>query len=445
MKSPVEISFANIKEYEEDYKKCKSNSIARHALAATCIDTVALSLDEATNRQFKFDVDIKTLPVTNQMKSGRCWIFSACNVLREIVAKKSNIANMFELSQNYIAFYDKFEKCNYIMESIIDLINKDHDDRYVAFILQNGVGDGGQWEMFVNLVKKYGFCPKNAMVETYSSSNTAEMNALINASLREFAARAKKLYASSGVAAVRKLRDEFLLKFYNLCCSCFGVPPTKFDFEYTDSDNKYHLEKDYTPKDFFEKFVGSSIDNYISLINSPTEDKPFYKTFTIDYLGNVVGGNDVVHLNLPMERMKELIKNQLDDGNVVWFGSDVGRYRLRDEGIWDDKGFDYLTPFGLDKKMDKAQMLDYYSSAMNHAMVITGYAKRNDEITKWKIENSWGKTGNEGFYMMSSSYFDSFVYQAVIDKKYLNEKELDALKQKPILLKPWDPMGTLAD
>ena len=82
---------------------------------------------------------------------------------------------------------------------------------------------------------------------------------------------------------------------------------------------------------------------------------------------------------------------------------------------------------------------------MNHAMVITGVDLKDDKPVKWKIENSWGSDGPfKGYHVMSNSWFEKFTYQVVINKKYLNQKELKALKEDLRVLKPWDPMGTLA-
>ena len=160
----------------------------------------------------------------------------------------------------------------------------------------------------------------------------------------------------------------------------------------------------------------------------------------------MIEGKDIIHLNLPMARVKELIINQLKDGEIVWFGSDVSKYRDRSTGLWDDLSFDYTSTFGFDLKFNKADMLDYHESAMNHAMCLTGVNIKNDKPNRWKVENSWGKdVGNDGYFIMSDSWFDTYVYQAVVNKKYLNEKELECLKKEPIVLAPWDPLGTLAD
>ena len=415
------------------------------ALTKNSIYELANSQDNAAEMDFNFDIDIKTLSATNQKASGRCWLFAATNVCREVIAQKLNLGS-FELSQSYLAFYDRLEKANYLLEAVIELIDKDYDDRTLTFLLQGGVGDGGQWDMFVNLVNKYGLCPKNVYPETYTSSATRETAQLINFNIRKFASLAKAIYEKDGIEKVKKEKEKLLNKFYTLLTNAYGLIPEKFDFEYVDKDGNYHLEKGFTPLKFKEKYLGSSLDDYVSLINAPTKSKPFNKTYTIKYLGNVVGGKDVTHLNVSMDRMKELILAQLKDGRIVWFGSDVGFYGDREEGNWDDGKFDLNSNYNLDLLMDKGESLDYHASQMNHAMCITGVALKEGVPSKWKIENSWGTDrARSGYYLMSASWFDQFVYQAVVDKKYLSKEELKALSGKPIVLKPWDPMGSLAD
>ena len=437
-----EIKIKTLDENLAKYQKDKKNTIVRHAISKTPLSTVVRTQDEIANVNFDFEINVKTLSCANQKQSGRCWIFAATNVLREKIARDLNLGE-FELSQSYIAFYDRLEKCNYVLETIIELLDKDYDDRTLTFVLQSGIGDGGQWDMFVNVVNKYGLCPKHVYPETATSSATRDTNLLINFNLRKFASDAKAL---KDIKEVRKLKEDVLRRIYFLLISAYGVPPKSFDFEYTDKDGNYHVKKRLTPLLFKEKYIGDQLNDYVSLINAPTKDKKFNRSYTVKYLGNVVGGKIVTHLNLPMERLKELIIAQLKDGNIVWFGSDVGFYGDREVGIWDDRIFDYPSAVDLDFKMDKGESLDYRASAMNHAMCITGVTFKNGKPDKWKIENSWGTAnGKDGFYYMSASWFDHFVYQAVVDKKYLTEAELKAYNAKPIELKPWDPMGSLAD
>lgn len=426
-----------------DYIKDSKNNIIRYALSKNPISTVTYDTSSEIDTNFVFSKVVKTLPVCNQKQSGRCWIFAGLNVLREIIAKKLDLKD-FELSQNYVALFDKIEKCNYLMSSIIDLKDNEPNERVLMHLLHNGVSDGGQWDMFRNIVKKYGIVPKSAFNETYQSSATQESNFLINDLIREFSTHVNK--SSISYEDSIELKNKYMKKIFNLLISSFGLPPSSFDFEYYDSKDNYHIKKGLTPLSFFDKYIGDEIDEYVSLINSPTKDKPFLKIYTINYLNNCIDGRRITHLNIPMNRMIELIKKQLDDDSIVWFGSDVSFYRNRQNGIWDNKAFDYLSSFGFDLIFDKEKMLDYHASVMNHAMCIVGYNEKDNKINRWKIENSWGKdVGFDGYYVMSDTWFNSFVYQAVIKKKYLSQEELNALNGDLIELDPWDPMGTLAD
>ena len=298
--------------------------------------------------------------------------------------------------------------------------------------------------MMVALVKKYGLCPKTAMPETYQSSHTRDMNEIINRRLRKFTADMKK---AEDDKQINELKDTCLQQCYNLLCDCFGVPPKSFTFEFYDSKDKYHAFYNVTPKEMYEKHLGVDLDDYVGIINGPTKDKPFYRTYTVKYLGNVAGTkNKVFFLNLPMKDFKDLILKQLKDKQPVWFGCDCRKNADREYGLWDDQSFDYEETFGIDLSMDKADMLDTCESAMNHAMVFTGVNLVKNKPNRWKIENSWGdKVANKGYYVASDTWFDQYVFEAVVNKKYLNKKQLEALNKKPIVLDPWDPFGSLAN
>ena len=436
-----ELSNEFINKVEKDYIGNDIYTIARHALSNNIISSIARVKEQTEFTRNRFSIDIKTLKVTNQKASGRCWIFAGCNVLREIVAKKYNLKE-FELSQNYVAFYDKLEKCNYLLESVIELRNNLSEERTLDTILERGIEDGGQWDLFVNVVKKYGVVPQDAFPETYQSSNTREIDNLLNKYVRKFAFEIRRM---EDIEEINNKKSEMMKNNYKMLCSSFGVPPKKVSFEYVNKDKEYNNIKDITPQEFLEKFIGINLDEYVSIINSPTKDKPFNDTYTVKYLGNVIEGNKVKYLNLEMDRLKELVINQLKDGEPVWFGSDCSKEADRKEGIWDDLSFDKDVLFQIDSDMSKEAMLDTRESAMNHAMVITGVNLDNGKSTKWKIENSWGDdVANKGYYVATDSWFDKYVYQAVINKKYLTEVEKKDLEKEPKKLELWDPMGTLA-
>lgn len=429
------------KEYETNQPL---HNIMQNVLSKNQITKTIKINDTRIYNRHNFEINIPTMKATNQFSSGRCWIFAGLNLLREIIAKKLNVDN-FELSQNFTGFYDKLEKINYVLENIIELCNRDYDDRTLNHILKEGIQDGGQWDMFANIVKKYGVVPKIVMDETYQSSNTRESNFIISTTLRKFAAFAYKKIRENKLEEIKKQKEIILQKLYNVLCMCYGKPVEKFDFEYCEKNNKYHLEKDFTPKSFYEKYLGDDLINeYISIVNAPTNSKPFYNLYTIKYVGNVIGGEKIRYVNLPINEVKELCIKTLKDNEIIWFGSDCGKYR-DDTGVWDDNMFDYEKVFGLSLKVEKGDMLDFNISAMDHAMVITGVSFKDDKPGKWKIQNSWGTDkANGGYYLMTDSWFENFVFQAVIKKKYLSKEQLEVLNKDFIELEPWDPMGTLA-
>jgi len=431
----------HIQTWQEAIDQDLQHKTLRRALVENELRKIAIKQESASLNTFNFSKNIETLPVTNQEKTGRCWIFAGLNFIRERMAKKYQLKK-FEFSQNYIAFYDKLEKINYFIESIDDFLTCDKDDRTLQHILNVGIQDGGQWDMFVALIEKYGLVPKDAMVETKVSSQTRVMNQIINTKLRQYTAKARDI---GHVDQLDDLKEKTLKGLYRFLVASFGVPPKSFSFEYVDKDKKYHSIDNITPKQFYQDYVGNDLNDYVSIIHSPTEDKPFYQTYGIAYLGNVVEGKQINHLNLPMDDIKSLILKQMDH-EVVWFGCDVGFFGDRETGVWDDQRYDFDDILQMDLSLSKADMLDYAHSRMNHAMVLTGVSLKNDQPTKWKIQNSWGdKHGDKGYYLASDSWFNRFVYQAVINKKYMTDKQHKALETKAVILKPWDPMGALAE
>lgn len=445
MKKMQAISMTELSQMQKVYRANEKARVVRNALVNNDIAKISSVFEASAGNPNLFSVDIKTMKVTNQMQSGRCWIFSSLNVLREILAKKYKIEN-FEFSQNYVAFYDKLEKINYFMETILQEIDTPLNSELMRYVLTTAIGDGGQWDMLVSLVKKYGLCPKTAMPETYQSGHTGKMNHLLNLRLRAFTSEVKKLHAAGKDQMIVVAKKKALSECYGFLCDCFGVPPKSFTFEFYDEKKKYHAYENVTPKELAEKYLAVNLDEYVGIINGPTADKPFHEMYTVKYLGNVVNGNPVSFLNLPMDEFKELILKQLKDESLVWFGCDCIKDADRESGLWDDKQFDYEHTFDMNLAMSKEEMLDTRESAMNHAMVFTGVHLVADKPVRWKIENSWGdKVANEGYYICSDTWFDKYVYEAVVHEKYLSAEQKKCLKKKPIVLDPWDPFGSLAD
>lgn len=431
--------------YAADFKDNNKQTALQRAVVKNGIRASAENISAKVNNVPVFSVDVKTGKVSNQKQSGRCWMFAALNTFRHRMLNQFDLKE-FELSQNYTFFWDKYEKANYFYENILATADQDLTSRKVAFLLQVPQQDGGQWDMIVSIFQKYGVVPKSVMPESNNSSSSRELNTYLNKKLRKDASVLRQLVAEEKSAEeIQAVKAEMLQDVYNFLAISLGTPPEAFDFEYRDENQEYHLDRELTPQSFFEKYVGVNLDDYVSIINAPTTDKPYNKSYTVEMLGNVVGGKEVKYLNLDMDSFKKLAIAQLEQGESVWFGCDVGQSSTRDSGIMALDAYDVDDLFDVEFEMSKADRLDYGESLMTHAMVLTGVDLIDGEPTKWKVENSWGeKVGKKGFFVASDAWMDEFTYQIVVRKDLLTADQLAAFDAAPTVLKPWDPMGALA-
>ena len=433
----------------EEFFSERANVVAKNAVSSVGIRAAARVPEGVARNALTFDVEVTQGERCNQERSGRCWMFASLNTMRYRIIKKYNLKT-FELSQAYPLFWDKLEKSNWFFENVLDTLDEPLDGRLVSYLLADPIGDGGQWDMFKSLVKKYGVVPKEAMPETACSRNTREMDSYLTRYLRGAAKRLRESHAA-GVAAddLAAMKKEMMGDVYHLLVTCLGEPPASFGVRLRDKDGRLALSGTFTPAAFFDEAVGMDVDDYVSLISAPTADKPLGHTYTVSRLGNVVEDGGVRYLNLPIQRLKECAVAQLREDLPVWFGCDVGQSYLREEGIMDTAALDVdgLLGFPVEGCMDRAERLDYGESLMTHAMVLEGV--NLDEAgrpTLWKVENSWGADhGRDGFDTLSDAWFDEYVYQVVVDKKHLTDEERAAYEtEEPRVLAPWDPMGSLA-
>ena len=443
MKNATPITADMIAAYREWYHEDAAAPVDAAALSGSDFTEVTSDAAAAARLQNHFTIDLHLSEVTNQKRSGRCWLFASMNIFREKVAERCNL-DRIELSGAYFAFWDKLEKLNFFLEAGIATADRPIRDRTLDWIT-DGIGDGGQWDMMAAIVSKYGVVPAEVMPDNEQSTNTRAHWALLNSRLRRDITVLRKVVAERGEEAARACKEEMLAGYFKALCILYGEPPERFDFTYEDKDKVYHVDRGLTPQEFYDKYVGIDLSDYVSLINSPTEDKPFGRSYTVKFLGNTVE-YAVRYLNLPMEELERIAIEQLKDGEPVWFGSDAGKYGNRAVGIWDPDSFTAERMLGLDTTMTKADRLNFNDSRMNHAMVITGVNfDENGQPDRWKIENSWGdERGMKGYYIGSEAWFRAFVYQIITHKKYLSAEQLAAYEAEPVELEPWDPMGSLA-
>ena len=419
--------------------------LAQNAVTQVTVEDVALNRSVVTGTDHTFAHVLDDWSVTNQKKSGRCWMFAGLNLLRVGAMRKMNLKE-FELSQNHTLFFDKLERANYFLEGIIETADRPLDDRTVAFILERPLDDGGQWNMFVNVVKKHGVVPKAFMPESESSSNTRRMNAILLAKLREGARALRDLRAGGApMEAARASKEEILKVVYRILCIHLGTPPQRFPWQWNDKDKVFHRDGEMTPREFADKYVQLPLDEFVCLVHDPRKTSPVGRTFTVRHLGNVVGGDIVKYLNVEIDLMKKVAMRAIMDGEPVWFGCDVSKMMRRDLGIWDADLFDYEGVYDAAFDLDKEGRLLYHQTLMNHAMLFTGVDVADGKPRRWRVENSWGDDiGQKGFFVMNDSWFDEHMFEIAARKSLLPEDLQKAVDLEPITLPPWDPMGSLA-
>lgn len=402
------------------------------------LSEVSLSSNILLKNQHLFSNLVKNKnKISNQQSSGRCWIFAGLNMIRNQFISENKLKSDFEFSQSYLFFWDKFERINYCTHLYEELHKKNEplNSRLVQHLLKDPLEDGGQWEMLVNLINKYGLVPKSIFPETKHSSNSTGVNKVLTSKLRDYCKQIREHKFD---------KKKALEETFNLLVKFLGKPPSKFTWEYLDSSNKYTKKKNLTPMDFF-KLTKLDMSQFVSLVNDPREQ--YNENYGVEYLNNIIEGNEVKYLNIKMDKMKELVKKSIDNNEPVWFGSDVGKFLHAKTNILDRRVFDMEGYLGINFELDKKDRIEYGDSLMTHAMTITGYNVDDfGNINRWEIENSWGTSAmNDGYYSMSDEWMSEFVYQVIINMKYLDTEEKknwskDIVKRHP----PWDPMGSLA-
>ena len=427
----------------KDFAANPANKVAQNAVTNVQLPDLTLNRDLVQNIDTSFSIKLDDWKVTSQKRSGRCWLFAALNLFRVGAMKKMKLKN-FEFSQAHLHFWDKFERSNHLLEAIIDTADRPIDDRTIHYLLSDPIGDGGQWNMAMNLIRKYGLVPKSAYPVSNTSSATRWMNTALKSILRTSACEIRGILSRGGtVDDAREHKEKRVADIWNMLCIHLGTPPETFDWQWRDKDNKFHRMGKMTPKQFAEEYVDIDWENYVCIVNDPRNE--YYRTYTVDYLQNVAGGPPVVYLNVPSNEMKAINQKLLEDGIPVWMGCDVGKEMERKKGLWDANLFDVGGLYGVEYGMNKADRLRHNQTMMTHAMLFTGVDVVNGKARRWRVENSWGgDTGQKGYYTMNDSWYDEHMFEIASPISYLNEKMVAGLEGEPVVLPAWDPMGSLA-
>lgn len=437
------ISQETLQKLEKSYRKSTLNKVAENAIIKNGIYESSINHDAVQKHNFEFSIETKIGAITNQKNSGRCWIFASINMVRLALMEEFKLENI-ELSQNYIAFHDYLEKANTYLNFMIDKgLGLSTLDRTFQHYNESPVQDGGYFEWFMDLIRKYGICPKSAMQETFQSENTTAIFKEVNLRLKSYVAKMRNVYENDKQVTdeIYELKEKALEDVYNVLVKSLGMPPKSFTFSYHDKDKKFHSFES-TPIDFYKQHVEKPLSEKITVISDPREIYPYNRLLHSDFVKNVYDGTGLLKLNITLKEQKQAIINSLKDGKAVWFGCDVGASSNSKLGIMDENL--YTTDLTLTKLLpfSKKEKFELHASVISHAMNLVGVdLDKNGKPLAWKVENSWGdEVGKKGIFSMSDKWFDEFSYEAIVDKKYLSDEALSGLKKDPIELEPFDPI-----
>lgn len=454
----VSVPVEEVSQWNRDCGAEQSVRVSGNAAAQTDVDKLTLNRVVATGLDTSVSHKVDDWKVADQKRSGRCWIFAGLNSLRASVMQRENVKD-FEFSQGFVHFFDKLEKANHFLVAMTELAGRDTDDRTVQRLLSAPVEDGGQWNMFVAVIQKYGVVPKYAMPETWSSEHTASLNRDLNTALRRGALRVRAAQAAG--ADVAQVRLEILRVVHRILVVHLGVPPEEFVWQYRDKDGQFHRAGKFSPRQFAQAYLPEDLADYVCVVNDPRNE--YGRAYTVDQLGNVVGAPQVTYLNAPIEVLKKAAVASVVDGHPVWFGCQTTAFTERERGLWAADLFDRAGFYGLapeELEMSKADRLLTGESLMEHAMVFTGVDLPDAEVRssadlpedvaeiaprRWRVENSWGEEkADKGFWTMDDNWFEPYVFEVAVSPQYLPDDLLAARGQEPVVLPAWDPMGALA-
>ena len=431
------ISADMLKEISKGYAGTAADKALRNALNTTSITVLAENADNLAMIDTHFSDKVKTRGITDQKSSGRCWLFSGLNVLRARMIDRFDLGD-FTFSQNYLFFYDQLEKANLFLQGVIDTRDLPFEDRKVDWLFANPIGDGGQFTGVSNLIMKYGLVPADVMPETLSANSTSAMSTQVKNLLRQ---DGLKLRAAGRKDDLQAMKTDMLKDVYHILALCLGVPPTEFVWTRYDSKGEFVSSKTYTPKAFYEEFIGADLENnYIMVMNDPTRE--YGKVYEIDYDRHVYDGQNWLYINLPIERIKEMAIASIKDNTAMYFSCDVNKFLNRTKGVADLNNFDYDSLMGVDFTMDKRERIMTHASGSTHAMTLMAVdLDASGKPVKWMVENSWGaSSGYKGHIIMTDEWFNEYMFRLVLEKKYVPADILKMLEQKPVLLPAWDPM-----
>ncbi len=436
------ISSEMMQQIKKSYGGTASDKAMRNIMVNQSPAKLAMNYENATKFDSHFSNRVVSKAVTDQKSSGRCWMFTGMNVMRNKAIRQHDLPADFQFSQAYTFFYDQLEKSNLFLQAIIDTYKKPMTDQEVEWLFKNPIGDGGQFTGIANLVEKYGLVPSDVMPETYNTNNTSSISNLLSLKLREFGLELRDMAAQKGMTSdkLNSRKTEMLGTIYRMLALTMGEPPTEFDWTLRNAKGEVVSTEHYTPMSFYEKYAKQDFSKFYMVMNDPTRE--YYKVYEIQYDRHVYDGQNWRYINLPMNEIAPMCIASIKDSTMMYFSCDVGKFLDRDKGFMDPNNFDYGSLMGTTFGMDKKQRVSTFASGSSHAMTLCAVdLDKNGNPLKWMVENSWGPNyGYQGNLIMTNDWFNEYIFRVVLEEKYIPANIRALLNQKPIMLPAWDPM-----
>lgn len=362
---------------------------------------------KADTTGFKF-TDIKINPTTsvkNQNKSGTCWSFSGTSFLEEDIMRKGgpelDLSEMFTVRHCYI---DKAKK-------------------YMRTHGNINFAPGGGFPDVVYVADTYGMVPE----EVYAGLNYGEdkhVHGELNNALKAYLDAVMK-------NPNKKLSTAWLPGFIGILDAYLGPEPESFTYN----------GKTYTPQSF-AKELGFNKDNYVSITSY--NHHPFYQPFALEIPDNWLWAESQ---NVPMEEMKAIVDNALENGFTVAWAADVSEKGFK----WKD-GFAVLPAPKNEEDLEgtelsrwvklstadkekamydikgpvkektvtqetRQQSFDNFETTDDHGMVIVGIAQDQKGNRFYKVKNSWAtEQVYDGYFYLSEPYFLEKTLSIMVNK-----------------------------
>lgn len=419
-----------IKRLSENADASASALLQKTDMLKACLDeSVVASTDTVCTYR------VPTRGITDQMESGRCWLFSTLNALRAEMIMEYDMED-FEFSQTYGQFWDVLEKSNRFLENVIEYRKEPMDSRMNDWLFKKPIGDGGHFANAAHIISKYGVVPQEIMPEVHSSTDNHRLMNVVRTLLRRYGLKLREADKSE----IQSVKEKALTDIYRVLVLNLGEPPQNFTWALKDKNGNLVDEKEYTPASFRDRFVRHDLENdYVIMMDDPT--RPYYKMYSVDNSRNCFELANWTFLNVPASDLASIGIESLKGGRMFYISCDTAQDALMMEGIYDTDLYNLEELLGVDLEMTKEEMVLSCEIKSYHAMAMAGVeVDKEGKPVKWVVENSFGTVrGWDGFVVIDGEWFNDYMFRMAVERRFVPEHLLPLLEQKPKLIKSWNP------